>query len=83
MLDSIEKEFSAAAPPSSVLLRALERLRGVLLSPMPPGSDLPPAIVRILHLGEFLILNVDFYRVVERFSSNKPPTESFVEFMHV
>ncbi|KAJ8719297.1 hypothetical protein PYW08_011472 [Mythimna loreyi] len=37
--------------------RALERLRAVLLSPMPPSSDLPAAIVRALHLASKCLNN--------------------------
>lgn len=37
---------------ATVVLRALERLRAVLLSPMPPHGALPVATVQALELGE-------------------------------
>ena len=48
VLDALAAELRAGPGGAG---RALERLRGVLLSPMPPGGDLPAAIVRALHLG--------------------------------
>lgn len=47
VLAGVEAELRGGAPAA----RALERLRAVLLSPMPPACDLPAAIVRALHLG--------------------------------
>ncbi|XP_047028216.1 uncharacterized protein LOC124636260 isoform X2 [Helicoverpa zea] len=47
-LEGAEAELRAGLP-----ARALQRLRHVLLSPMPPASDLPAAIVRALHLGTY------------------------------
>ncbi|XP_075976543.1 sterile alpha motif domain containing protein 4 smaug [Anticarsia gemmatalis] len=48
VLEAVEAELRGGAGGAG---RALERLRGVLLSPMPPASDLPAAIVRALHLA--------------------------------
>lgn len=47
VLAGVEAELRGGAPAA----RALERLRAVLLSPMPPACDLPAAIVRALHLA--------------------------------
>lgn len=52
VLEGVEAELRAGG-----VGRALERLRGVLLSPMPPASDLPDAIVRALHLASKCLNN--------------------------
>ncbi|XP_049700152.2 protein Smaug isoform X1 [Helicoverpa armigera] len=51
-LEGAEAELRAGLP-----ARALQRLRHVLLSPMPPASDLPAAIVRALHLASKCLSN--------------------------
>ncbi|XP_050344255.1 protein Smaug isoform X2 [Nymphalis io] len=48
ILEGIQAELASN---NGSVLRALERLRGVLLSPMPPGSDLPSAVVAALDLA--------------------------------
>ncbi|XP_013191583.1 protein Smaug [Amyelois transitella] len=50
ILESIESELTSNVTPVS-LARALEKLRGVLLSPMPPASELPQHIVRVLDIA--------------------------------
>ncbi|CAG9788216.1 unnamed protein product [Diatraea saccharalis] len=51
ILEAVESELAAGVT-AAAAARALERLRGVLLSPMLPASDLPVAIVRTLDLGK-------------------------------
>ncbi|XP_041981232.1 protein Smaug isoform X2 [Aricia agestis] len=54
VLDAVRAELRAAggaAGAAGGVTRALERLRGVLLSPMPPASDLPAAVVEALELA--------------------------------
>ncbi|CAH2041781.1 unnamed protein product, partial [Iphiclides podalirius] len=46
VLELVRAELAAGG-----LAQALERLRALLASPMPPGSDLPPAIVAALQLA--------------------------------
>nr|XP_026487969.1 protein Smaug isoform X2 [Vanessa tameamea] len=48
ILEGIQAELASN---NGSVLRALERLRGVLLSPMPPGSELPSAVVAALDLA--------------------------------
>ncbi|CAH0400114.1 unnamed protein product [Chilo suppressalis] len=55
-LEAVEGELAAGVTPAAAA-RALERLRGVLLSPMPAASDLPIAIVRALDLASKTISN--------------------------
>lgn len=47
-----QAELAGAAPSAKGVVRALECLRDVLLSPMPPHGALPAAAVRALDLGE-------------------------------
>ncbi|CAH0625204.1 unnamed protein product [Chrysodeixis includens] len=47
VLEGVEAELVATGAAGAG--RALQRLRNVLLSPMPPAGDLPAAIVRALH----------------------------------
>ncbi|XP_034832593.1 protein Smaug [Maniola hyperantus] len=48
ILEGVQAELSSS---TGSVLRALERLRGVLLSPMQPASELPAAIVTALDLA--------------------------------
>ncbi|XP_045773791.1 protein Smaug [Maniola jurtina] len=48
ILEGVQAELSSS---TGSVLRALERLRGVLLSPMQPASELPAAIVAALDLA--------------------------------
>ncbi|CAF4857947.1 unnamed protein product [Pieris macdunnoughi] len=50
ILESVQSELKSGAGPGP-LLRALDKLRGVMLSPMPPTSDLPAALVAALDLA--------------------------------
>ncbi|KAJ2951515.1 hypothetical protein O0L34_g13665 [Tuta absoluta] len=50
-----EADLASGAPGAAV--RALERLRAVLLSPMPPGSPLPNAVVHALDVASKSITN--------------------------
>ncbi|CAK1542866.1 unnamed protein product [Leptosia nina] len=50
ILESVRTELSSGGG-ASAMVRALEKVRGVLLSPMPPGSDLPVALVAALDLA--------------------------------
>ncbi|XP_045499527.1 protein Smaug [Colias croceus] len=49
-LEAVRTEL-ASNPSAGCVVRALEKLRGVLLSPMPPGSDLPAGLVQALDLA--------------------------------
>ncbi|XP_045536981.1 protein Smaug isoform X1 [Papilio machaon] len=52
VLEAVRGELRAgAAGAAGAVPRALDRLRALLLSPMPPDSDLPPAIVAALDLA--------------------------------
>ncbi|XP_026752573.1 protein Smaug [Galleria mellonella] len=57
IIESVEAELKISMISPSSAARALERLRGVLLSPMPPASDLPVAIVRALNLASTTLCN--------------------------
>ncbi|GBP24631.1 Protein Smaug [Eumeta japonica] len=56
-LSALETELRVSpAPASTAMARLLERLRGLLLSPMPPSSDFPARIVRVLELASKILL---------------------------
>lgn len=56
VMEAIETELQGT-PGTAVVGRALERLRGVLLSPMPPSTELPGSIVRALQLASKCLNN--------------------------
>ncbi|KAM3961481.1 LOW QUALITY PROTEIN: sterile alpha motif domain containing protein 4 smaug [Aphomia sociella] len=57
IIECVETELKASVLTAPAAARALERLRGVLLSPMPPASELPVAIVRALKIASDTLCN--------------------------
>ncbi|XP_063538305.1 protein Smaug [Cydia strobilella] len=55
ILDGVAAELTGGAPAPGAAARALERLRQVLLSPMPPESPLPAQIVSVLETASTCI----------------------------
>ncbi|XP_028174519.1 protein Smaug [Ostrinia furnacalis] len=72
-LEAVETELSSGVS-AAAAARALERLRGVLVSPMLPTSDLPVAIVRALDTASKSLCNGA--GAIARVPTLAPPDES-------